>query len=67
MAVRDVAWKAQFRLCHRYRRLAAAGKRRVVVTPAIARKVVGFIRAIARMAQPRPAIGDQTAKETTHH
>jgi hypothetical protein len=25
-AVRDVAWKAQLRLCHRYRRLAAAGK-----------------------------------------
>src|ERR671915_403429 len=56
-AVRDVAWKAQLRLCHRYRRLAAAGKPKVVVTTAIAREMVGFIWAIARMVQPRPAIG----------
>ena len=25
-AIRDIAWRAQLRLCHRYRRLAAAGK-----------------------------------------
>jgi hypothetical protein len=36
-AVRDVAWKAQLRLCQRYRRLAAAGKPKVVVITAIAR------------------------------
>lgn len=51
-AVRDIAWKAQVRLCSRYRRLAAAGKPRVVVTTAIAREMVGFIWAIARLAQP---------------
>ena len=51
-AVRDIAWKAQVRLCARYRRLAAAGKPRVVVTTAIAREMVGFIWAIARIAQP---------------
>ena len=45
-AVRDAAWRAQLRLCHRYRRLVAAGKPKVVVTTAI-----------ARMAQPRPVIG----------
>ena len=55
-AVREVAWKAQLRLCHRYRRLAAAGKPKVVVTTAIAREMVGFIWAIARMVQPQPAI-----------
>ena len=51
-AVRDIAWKAQLRLCSRYRRLAAAGKPKVVVTTAIAREMVGFIWAIARIAQP---------------
>jgi transposase len=51
-AIRDLAWKAQVRLCARYRRLAAAGKPRVVVTTAIAREMVGFIWAIARSAQP---------------
>jgi transposase len=51
-AIRDLAWKAQVRLCARYRRLAAAGKPKVVVTTAIAREMVGFIWAIARIAQP---------------
>ena len=51
-AVRDIAWKAQVRLCARYRRLTAAGKPKVVVTTAIAREMVGFIWAIARIAQP---------------
>ena len=46
-AVRDIAWKAQLRLCARYRRLAAIGKPKVVVTTAIAREMVGFIWAIA--------------------
>jgi transposase len=30
-AVRDIAWKAQVRLCNRYRRLAASGKAKAVV------------------------------------
>jgi transposase len=50
--IRDIAWKGQIRLCARYRRLAAAGKPKVVVTTAIAREMVGFIWAIARIAQP---------------
>ena len=33
-AIRDIAWKGQIRLCSRYRRLAAAGKPKVVVTTA---------------------------------
>lgn len=47
-AVRDIAWKGQLRMCQRYRRLATAGKPKVVVTTAIAREMVGFIWAIAR-------------------
>ncbi len=53
--IRDTAWKAQVRLCARYRRLVAAGKPKVVVTTAIAREMVGFIWAIARLAQPKLA------------
>src|SRR6202045_3974296 len=51
-AIREIAWKGQVRLCSRYRRLAAAGKPKVVVTTAIAREMVGFIWAIAQIAQP---------------
>ena len=49
--IRDIAWKAQVRLCARYRRLSAAGKPKVIVTTAIAREMVGFLWAIARQVQ----------------
>jgi hypothetical protein len=52
--IRDIAWKAQLRLCGRYRRMIAAGKARVVATTAIAREMVGFIWAIARQVQLQP-------------
>lgn len=52
--VRDIGWKAQVRLCARYRRLAAAGKPKVVVTTAIAREMLGFVWAIARSVQAAP-------------
>ena len=45
-AVVDIAWRAQLRLCHRYRRLIAKGKKHNVVITAIARELVGFIWAI---------------------
>ena len=38
-AVREIAWKAQIRLCARYRRLTAAGKKLPVVIAAIAREI----------------------------
>jgi hypothetical protein len=47
-AIRDIAWKAQVRLCARYRRLAASGKPKVVVTTATAREMADFIWAIAQ-------------------
>ena len=47
--VLDIAWNAQLRLCHRYRRLIAKGKKHNVVVTAIARELVGFIWAIARI------------------
>ena len=36
--IRDIAWKAQIRLCARYRRLIATGKKTPVVIAAIARE-----------------------------
>jgi transposase len=51
-AVREIAWKAQMRLCSRYRRLAARGKPQTVVTIAIAREMAAFIWAIAKHVQP---------------
>ena len=49
--IRDIAWKAQERLCRRYRRLIHAGKLPTVVTAAIARELSGFIWAIVNEAQ----------------
>ena len=46
--IREIAWKAQLRLCARYRRLARIGKPGNIVTAAIARELTGFIWAIAR-------------------
>src|SRR3954470_13724820 len=53
--VRAIAWKAQLRLCARYRRLMAAGKRQTVVTTAIAREMAAFLWAIGHAVEPRPA------------
>jgi transposase len=47
-SIRDIAWKAQERLCRRYRKLAQAGKLPTVITAAIARELSGFVWAIAR-------------------
>ena len=46
--IREIAWKAQLRLCARYRKLARTGKPANVVTAAIAGELGGFVWAIAR-------------------
>jgi transposase len=50
--VRDIAWKAQVRLCARYRRLSAVGKKPPVVVAAIAREMAAFLWAIGREVAP---------------
>jgi transposase len=50
--VRDIAWKAQVRLCGRYRKLAARGKKPTVVVTAIARELSGFVWAIGQTVRP---------------
>jgi transposase len=54
-AVRAIAWKAQLRLCARYRRLVAAGKNANLVTTAIAREMAAFAWAVACQVQPEGA------------
>ena len=51
-SVTDIAWKAQLRLCSRFRRLAARGVPRNKVVVAIARELSGFVWAIARGIHP---------------
>jgi transposase len=52
--IQDISWKAQIRLCKRYRRLVAKGKHANVVTVAIARELVGFMWAIAKEVPVAP-------------
>lgn len=51
-AIRDIAWKAQLRLCGRYRRLSAAGKKLPVVIAAVAREMAAFLWAIGHKSRP---------------
>src|SRR5215510_14403833 len=46
--IQDLSWKAQVRLCKRYRRLVARGKQVNQVVVAIAREMAAFVWAIAR-------------------
>ena len=52
--VQEIAWKAQTRLCSRYRLFEARGKLKVQACTAIARELAGFIWAIGQ-ALPQPA------------
>ena len=44
----EIAWKAQLRLAHRYRRLSARGLQHNKVCVAIARELAGFIWSIGQ-------------------
>jgi transposase len=52
--IQDISWKAQVRLCKRYRRLMARGKHANQVVVAIARELVGFMWAIAKQIPVTP-------------
>ncbi|MFN7984147.1 MAG: IS110 family transposase [Vicinamibacterales bacterium] len=47
-ALQDIGWKAQLRLCKRFRRLVARSKHPNVAVTAIARELLAFMWAIAR-------------------
>jgi len=47
-AVREIAWKAQYRLHRRYRALIRRGKLKTIAITAVARELAGFIWAVGR-------------------
>lgn len=53
-AVQEIAWKAQKRLCARYRLMECKGKLKVQACTAVARELAGFIWAIGQTL-PQPA------------
>ena len=50
-----IGWKAQLRLCNRYKRLRAKGKSQQLIVTAIARELCAFMWAIAREVNIKPA------------
>jgi transposase len=50
-AIQDISWKAQVRLCKRFRQLTARGKHANQVVVAVAREMAAFVWAIAREVQ----------------
>jgi transposase len=50
--VTDLAWKAQLRLCSRYRRLSARGLNRNKIIVAVARELSGFVWALGQQVKP---------------
>jgi len=52
----DIAWKAQLRLCSRFRHMWARGKAKPVIVTAIARELCGFMWAIANQTDVSKAL-----------
>ena len=52
--ITDISWKAQTRLCERYRTLVRKGKKPVVAVAAVGRELVGFVWAITRVLDRKP-------------
>jgi len=59
-AVKEIAWRAQHRLCGRYRRLMTKGKLRQKVATAVGRELLGFIWAIGMQVEKEQQ--DQTKR-----
>jgi transposase len=56
-----IAWKAQWRLCTRYKKLAAKGKNKPQIVTAIGRELLGFIWAIAVRTEAKFATAPKAA------
>jgi hypothetical protein len=62
-AVREIAWKAQTRLCQRFRQMTAKGKPNQVVVTAIGRELAGFVWSIACITSD-PVVSDNIVTES---
>jgi transposase len=47
LEIQDISWKAQLRLCKKYRRLVARGKNPNIAVTAVARELAAYMWAIA--------------------
>jgi transposase len=63
--VREIAWKAQTRLCGRFRKLTRRGKLSTIATTAVARELAAFIWAINRELATKPC-GEQKSQPRPH-
>jgi len=61
LPVRTIAWKAQVRLCARYRRLVAKGKKTAVAVTAVARELAGFLWAIGHQVAPAKEVTEASS------
>jgi len=52
--IKEIAWKAQWRLHSRYKKFAARGKNKPQIVAAIGRELLGFIWAIAVQTEAEP-------------
>jgi transposase len=52
--IQAIRWKAQLRLCQRYRQLVSRGQHHHVVTVAMARELAGFMWAMAKQVPWTP-------------
>jgi len=52
--VRAIAWKAQTRLCQRYRQMITKDKLKQIIVTAIARELAGFVWAVACITSDPP-------------
>lgn len=51
-SIKEISWKAQLRLCARYRRLFGRGKSKQTIVTAIARELAAFLWSIGQVVQP---------------
>jgi transposase len=51
-SITDLAWRAQLRLCARFRRLSARGLQRNKIVVAVARELSGFVWALGQRVKP---------------
>ena len=58
---RLIAWKAQVRLCQKYRNLVSKGKSGSIAVTAVARELLGFIWAVAREVEQQGINGQHVA------
>ena len=63
--VREIAWKAQTRLCGRFRKLTRKGKLSTTITTAVARELSAFIWAINRELATK-ACSEQKSQPRSH-